>query len=88
MSLRKHLGFLASRKVRVGLATIAASFLAQYGFNVSEEIMMTILGIGASIILGIAHEDNGAKGSSNLTVVQPTQQNAAQVALSEVRGEG
>lgn len=99
MSLRKHFGFLASRKVRVGLATIAASFLAQYGFNVSEEIMLAILGVGASIILGIAHEDNGAKtqnitsvsvaepGNVQVEMKQPAQTDK-QVALSEVRGEG
>ena len=50
---------LRSRKVRVALATVAAAFAADYGFQVSAEVVLTILGVGASLILGIAHEDAG-----------------------------
>lgn len=52
-------GPLASRKVRVALATVAAAFGAQWGLEVSEEMVFTILGVGTSVILGIAHEDAG-----------------------------
>lgn len=58
---RKHLGFLASRKARIALGTLIAAFTAQYGFNVPEEMLQVILGLGIAWILGIAHEDNGAK---------------------------
>ncbi len=50
---------LESRKVRVALATVIAAFAANWGFNVDEELVLTILGVGASLILGIAHEDAG-----------------------------
>ena len=50
---------LESRKVRVALATVIAAFAANWGFAVEEELIFTILGIGASLILGIAHEDAG-----------------------------
>jgi len=50
---------LASRKVRVALTTVAAAYAAEYGLDLSEEMVFTILGAGIAIILGIAHEDNG-----------------------------
>jgi len=50
---------LSSRKVRVALATVAAAFLAEWGWNVDEELVLTILGVGVALILGIAHEDMG-----------------------------
>lgn len=50
---------LESRKIRIALATVLAAFAANYGFNVDEELVLTILGVGASLILGIAHEDAG-----------------------------
>jgi len=52
---------LRSRKVRVALATVIAAYAAEYGLGVSEELVFTILGVGASLILGIAHEDTAAK---------------------------
>lgn len=52
---------LSSRKVRVALATVAGAYLAEYGLGVSEEMIVTILGVGVALILGIAHEDNGNK---------------------------
>jgi hypothetical protein len=50
---------LASRKVRVAVATVATAFAADYGLNVSEELVFTVLGVGVALILGIAHEDAG-----------------------------
>lgn len=50
---------LGSRKVRVALATVLAAYAAEYGFGVSEEVVLTVLGVGVALILGIAHEDAG-----------------------------
>ena len=50
---------MESRKVRVALATVVAAFAANWGFHVDEELVLTILGVGVSLILGIAHEDAG-----------------------------
>jgi hypothetical protein len=58
---------LKSRKVRVALATVAAGFAVEYGLDVSEELMLIILGSGTAIILGIAHEDAGSKSRSQST---------------------
>jgi hypothetical protein len=57
--LRWWLGPLASRKVRVALTTVVAAFAAQFGLGVSDDLIFTILGVGVSLILGIAHEDAG-----------------------------
>ncbi len=56
---------LASRKVRVALVTVAAAFAAEFGLNVSEELLLTILGVGVALILGIAHEDAGKSASES-----------------------
>ena len=61
--LRRIVKPLASRKVRVALATVLAAWLAEYSLGVSQEVLMTILGVGTALILGIAHEDNGAKAA-------------------------
>jgi hypothetical protein len=55
---------LQSRKVRVALATVVAAYMAEYGLNVSEEIVLTIVGMGVSLILGIALEDAGSKSKA------------------------
>jgi hypothetical protein len=55
---------LQSRKVRVALATVLAAYAAEYGLHVSEELVFTILGVGISLILGIAHEDAGQKAGA------------------------
>lgn len=55
---------LESRKVRVALATVITAFAANWGFDVEEELVFTILGVGASLILGIAHEDAGKQKPS------------------------
>ena len=52
---------LTSRKVRVALATVLAAYTADWGLGVSEEMVLTILGVGVALILGIAHEDQGLK---------------------------
>ena len=50
---------LASRKVRVALTTVVAAFAAEFGLDVADELVFTILGVGIALILGIAHEDAG-----------------------------
>ena len=52
---------LASRKVRVALATVLAAYAAEYGLGLSEELVLTILSVGVALILGIAHEDHGTR---------------------------
>ncbi len=59
--LSRLLNPFRSRKVRVALATVAAALLAEWGLQVTEEVIHTILGVGAALILGIAHEDAGEK---------------------------
>lgn len=54
---------LASRKVRVALATVLAAYGAEYGLGVSEEMLLTIVSVGVALILGIAHEDQGRNRS-------------------------
>ena len=56
---RRILKPLASRKVRVALTTVVAAYAAEYGLGVSEEVILTLLGVGVAVILGIAHEDAG-----------------------------
>jgi hypothetical protein len=56
-TLRRLASPLRSRKVRVALATVVTAFLTDYGFAVREELIYTILAVGAALILGIAHED-------------------------------
>ncbi len=57
--VRRAVQPLASRKVRVALTTVLVAFAADYGLKVNTEIVLTILGVGVSLILGIAHEDAG-----------------------------
>ena len=56
---------LRSRKVRVALATVVAAYLADAGFAVSEQTVMSIIGVGIALIVGIAHEDNGRRRLSS-----------------------
>lgn len=55
---------LRSRKVQVAVATIVVAFAAQAGFDIEQEAVLTVLGVGAALILGIAHEDAGARRRS------------------------
>lgn len=57
--VRRAVRPLASRKVRVALATVLAAYFVEYGLAVSEEVVLTVLGVGVALILGIAHEDAG-----------------------------
>jgi hypothetical protein len=50
---------LGSRKVRVALATVVAAYAVEYGLEVSEEMVLTVVSVGVALILGIAHEDAG-----------------------------
>lgn len=52
---------LRSRKVRVAVATVIVAYAADRGLGLSEETVLTVLSVGVALILGIAHEDNGAK---------------------------
>ena len=62
--LRRLVGPLRSRKSRVAVATALCAFAAEFGFEVSGELLLVILGMGASLILGIAHEDAGRHAAS------------------------
>lgn len=62
---------LASRKVRVALATVVAAYLAECGVGASEKVIFTILGVGVALVLGIAHEDAGKKLGESITGVPP-----------------
>jgi len=62
-ALRRGVRPLASRKVRVALATVLAAYAAEYGLGVSEEMVLTIVSVGVAVILGIAHEDSGSKSA-------------------------
>ncbi len=54
---------LCSRKVRVALATVVAAYAGQLGLGWDEQMILTVLSVGVALILGIAHEDAGAKSS-------------------------
>ena len=55
---------LRSRKMQVAVATIVVTYAAQAGLMLSEETVVTVLGVGVALILGIAHEDAGRAGST------------------------
>ncbi len=57
VALSRLLWPLRSRKFRVALATVIASVAAAWGLELREDVVYTILGVGAALILGIAHED-------------------------------
>ena len=58
---------LRSRKVRVALTTVVAAFAAEYGFDLSEEMTLTLVSMGVALVLGIAHEDAGRGRSRGVT---------------------
>jgi hypothetical protein len=60
MGWRRWLWPLKSRKVQVAIATIVAAYAVQVGLDVREETVLTVLGVGVALILGIAHEDAGS----------------------------
>jgi hypothetical protein len=55
---------LRSRKVQVALATVLAAYAAEAGLAVDEPTVLAVLGVGVALILGIAHEDAGAKAGA------------------------
>lgn len=59
---RRWLWPLRSRKVQIAVATILVTYAAQAGLVLSEETVVTVLGVGVALILGIAHEDAGRAG--------------------------
>ena len=65
--LRRLAGPLRSRKVRVAIVTILGAVAAEFGLGASDELLLAIVGIGASLILGIAHEDAGRHAASLLS---------------------
>lgn len=58
---------LESRKVRVAMATVLAAWAAEFGLGWSEELVLTVVSVGVALILGIAHEDAGAKAGATPT---------------------
>jgi len=56
---RRWLWPLRSRKVQVAVATVVTAWAAEAGLALSEETVLTVLGVGVALILGIAHEDAG-----------------------------
>jgi hypothetical protein len=63
MNWQRWLWPLRSRKVQVAVATIVVAYAAQAGLNVSEETVLSVIGVGVALILGIAHEDAGRAAS-------------------------
>lgn len=61
---RRHLWFLASRKVQAALATIIAAVCVQYGHEMNETTIQAIIAVGVAIILGIAIEDHGRNSAA------------------------
>ncbi len=57
--MKQWLWPLRSRKAQVALATLVAAYAMQLGLEVSEETVLGVIGVGISLILGIAHEDAG-----------------------------
>jgi hypothetical protein len=55
---------LRSRKMQVAVATVFVTYAAQAGLMLSEETVVTVLGVGVALILGIAHEDAGHAASA------------------------
>jgi hypothetical protein len=61
--------FLKSRKVQIAIGSLIAAVVAELGFNLDPMIIGSIIATGLSLILGIAHEDSGAKSAT--IVVDP-----------------
>jgi hypothetical protein len=61
MDWKRWLWPIQSRKVQVALATIVVTYAAQVGWILTEDSVVTVLALGSALILGIAHEDAGAK---------------------------
>lgn len=55
---------LRSRKVRVAIAVGIVAYAAKLGLDISETLVVGILGLGAALIGGIALEDAGEKSAN------------------------
>lgn len=62
---------LQSRKVRIAIATVVAAYLAEFGLDVSDTVVMSIIGAGMAIIGGIAVEDHGKHVASGAKKPEP-----------------
>jgi hypothetical protein len=60
-------GPLCSRKMRVALATVIAAYAGRAGLGWDEQMVLTVLSVGVALILGIAHEDAGAKSAGTVS---------------------
>ena len=60
--VKRWLWPLRSRKVQVAVATLVVAYATQVGLELREEAVVAVLGVGVSLILGIAHEDAGRAG--------------------------
>src|SRR4029078_13260730 len=56
-------GLLGSTKVLMTVAGLIVAFLAKRGFNVSDEIVLAILGFFASAVLGQGMADKGKEAA-------------------------
>jgi hypothetical protein len=61
--LRRIVNPLRSRKVRLALCAIIVAFAREFGLNVSEETVLTIVGVIVALSVGIAIEDHGTKAA-------------------------
>lgn len=64
--LRRLAAPLASRKVRVAVATVVSSWLVQWVPSADESsvyLVVSVVAVGVGVILGIAIEDNGSKSN-------------------------
>lgn len=61
-------GLLGSKKFLLTVAGLIVAFLAKRGFNVSDEVVLAILGFFASAVLGQGIADNG-KGAAQATAI-------------------
>jgi len=60
---RRGIWPLRSRKVQLAVATLLTAYAAQIGWILSEDSVTTVVALGVSLILGIAHEDAGARSA-------------------------
>lgn len=72
-SLGRLFGPLRSRKVGVAFGILLGAFAAEYGLKVSSELLRAIIGIGVSLVPGIAHEDGGRFAASFLKNRRPSE---------------
>ena len=62
---------LPAARHHMPLATVGAAFAAEYGLEVREDLVLTIVTIGSALILGIAHEDAGRASATAAPTRRP-----------------